>query len=66
MRYKPYQLDRNVSDFAEIWRDAERRRTEDISSDIDTLKTVGLFCAVGLLVSMIFALCGLDVNVDYF
>lgn len=66
MRYKPYQLGRDDRGVAKIWRDAQRRRAEDVSSDIDILWTIGLFCAVGLLVSMISALCGLDVNVDYF
>jgi hypothetical protein len=66
MRYEPYHLGRDETDFAEVWRNAQFRRADDVSSDIETLKTVGLFCAAGLLVSMIFALCGLDIDVDYF
>jgi hypothetical protein len=63
---EPYRIDRDQSDFAEIWRTAHHRRADDISSGIDTLKTLGLLSAAGLLLSMILALCGLDVNVDYF
>jgi hypothetical protein len=49
-------------DFAEIWRAAQRRRTDDIrESDVDILKTVAVFCGVGLLVSLFLAMFGLDI-----
>jgi hypothetical protein len=62
-----YRVGGDDSDFAEIWRIAQYRRADDISSDIETLKTLGLLCAAGLLLSIILALCGPPgVNVDYF
>ena len=49
-------------DFAEVWRAAQHRRTDDIvASDVDILKTVAVFCGIGLLVSLIFAVSGLDI-----
>jgi hypothetical protein len=45
----------NVMDFAELWRDAEHHRTDDVASDIDILKTIAVFCGVGLLVSLLLA-----------
>jgi hypothetical protein len=49
-------------DFAEVWRAAQHRRTDDIvASDVDILKTVAVFCGIGLLVSLIFAVAGLDI-----
>jgi hypothetical protein len=49
-----------VLDFAEIWRDAQHRRTEEISSDINNLKTVSVFSGVGLLVALVLASAGWD------
>jgi hypothetical protein len=49
-------------DFAEVWRAAQHRRTDDIAaSDVDILKTVAVFCGIGLLVSLIFAISSLDI-----
>jgi hypothetical protein len=49
-------------DFAEVWRAAQHRRTDDIAaSDVDILKTVTVFCVIGLLVSLIFAISSLDI-----
>jgi tRNA-binding EMAP/Myf-like protein len=49
-------------DFAEVWRAAQHRRTDDIAaSDVDILKTVTVFCGIGLLVSLIFAISSLDI-----
>jgi hypothetical protein len=48
-------------DFAEVWRAAQHRRTDDIAaSDVDILKTIGAFCGIGLLASLFFAILGLD------
>jgi hypothetical protein len=49
-------------DFAEVWRAAQLRRTDDIAaSDVDILKTIGAFCGVGLLISLFLAISGLDI-----
>jgi hypothetical protein len=49
-------------DFAEVWRAAQHRRTDDITaSDVDILKTIGALCGVGLLVSLFLAILGLDI-----
>jgi hypothetical protein len=49
-------------DFAEVWRAAQHRRSDDIAaSDVDILKTIGAFCGAGLLVSLAFAISGLDI-----
>ena len=37
-----------------------------ISPDLDILRTVAVFCGVGLFVSLILAICGLDLGVDFF
>jgi hypothetical protein len=37
-----------------------------ISPDVEILKTVAVFCGVGLFVSLILAICGLDLGVDLF
>jgi hypothetical protein len=55
-----------VMDFAEIWRSAEHRRTDDIVSDINTVKTIAVFCGVGLLVSLVLASYGLDLGSSFF
>jgi hypothetical protein len=55
-----------VLDFAEIWRDAQHRRTEEISSDINNLKTVSVFSCVGLLVSLVLASYGWELGSDFF
>jgi hypothetical protein len=55
-----------VMDFAAIWRGAQRRRTDDIASDIDILKTVAVFCGVGLLVSLLLTSYGLDLGSGFF
>jgi hypothetical protein len=48
--------------FAEVWRAAQHRRTDDIAtSDIDILKAIGAFCGVGLLASLFLAILGLDI-----
>jgi hypothetical protein len=49
-----------VMDFAEIWHGAQRRRTEEISADINNLKTISVFSGVGLLVSLVLASHGWD------
>jgi hypothetical protein len=49
MQHKRSQA--KVMDFPEIWHDAQHRRTDDIASDINNLKTVAMFSGVGLLVS---------------
>lgn len=35
-------------------------------TDFDALKTVGIFCAAGLFVSLLFATYGLDLSVGFF
>jgi hypothetical protein len=58
----PHDSNRAGLDFAEVWRAAQHRRTDDIAaSDVDILKTIGAFCGVGLLVSLFFAILGLDI-----
>ena len=37
-----------------------------ISPDVEILKTVAVFCGVGLFVSLILVICGLDLGVDFF
>jgi hypothetical protein len=54
-----------VMDFAHIWRDAQHRRTDDVGSDINILKTVGVFCGVSLVVSLVLASCGLDLGSNW-
>ncbi len=55
-----------ATDFADIRRDARMRRTDDISSDIDTLATVAIFCGTGLLVSLALASYGWDLGSGFF
>jgi hypothetical protein len=52
-------------DFAEIWRDAEHRRADDIASGINSLKTIALFSGVGLLFSVVLASYGLEWIPDF-
>jgi hypothetical protein len=48
--------------FAEVWRAAQHRRTDDIAmSDVDILKTIGAFCGVGLVASLFLAILGLNI-----
>jgi hypothetical protein len=57
-----YNSSRAGLDFAEVWRAAQHRRTEDIAaSDVDILKTIGAFCGIGLLASLFLAILGLDI-----
>lgn len=35
-------------------------------ADVDTLKTIGMFCGVGLLVSLMLASYGLDLSPGFF
>ena len=37
-----------------------------ISPDVDILKTVAVFCGIGLFVSLILASYGLDLGVEFF
>ena len=37
-----------------------------ISSDVDNLRTVALFCGTGLLVSVLLVSTGLDLSVGFF
>jgi hypothetical protein len=60
MQHKINQTE--VMDFAEIWRDAQHRRADDIASDIKILKTVAVFCGAGLLVSLLLVSHGLDLG----
>jgi hypothetical protein len=55
-----------VMDFAEIWHDAQHRRTGDIVSDINNLKTIAVFSGVGLLVSVVLASYGFDLGSSFF
>jgi hypothetical protein len=55
-----------VMDVAEIWRDAQHRRTDDIASDINNLKTIAVFSGVGLLVSVALASYGFDLGSSFF
>jgi hypothetical protein len=55
-----------VMDFAEIWYDAQHRRTDEIASDINNLKTVSVFSGVGLLVSVVLASYGFDLGSSFF
>jgi hypothetical protein len=55
-----------VMDFAEIWHGAQRRRTEEVSSDINNLKAVSVFSSVGLLVSLVLASYGWDWGSGFF
>jgi hypothetical protein len=58
----PHENNQAGLDFAEIWRAAQRRRTDDIrESDVDILKTIAVFCGAGLLVSLFLAMFGLDI-----
>jgi hypothetical protein len=59
----PHENKQAGLDFAEVWRAAQHRRTDDIAaSDIDILKAVAVFCGFGLLISLIFAISGLDIG----
>ncbi len=40
--------------------------TQVFSADFDSLKTVGLFCAAGLFVSLLFASYGMDLSAGFF
>jgi hypothetical protein len=42
------------------------RRLPASPSDIETLKTIGMFCGVGLLVSLMLASYGLDLSPGFF
>jgi hypothetical protein len=64
MRHESSQAE--VMDFAEIWHGAQHRRTEEITSDINNLKTVSLFSAVGLLASVELASHGWDLGSSFF
>jgi hypothetical protein len=58
------QNDRNQAglDFAEVWRAAQRRRSDDVAaSDADILKTVCVFCGAGLFVSLCPAIFPVDI-----
>jgi hypothetical protein len=55
-----------VMDFAEIWRDAQYRRADEIASDINNLKTVSVFSGFGLLVSVVLASYGWDLGSGFF
>jgi hypothetical protein len=55
-----------VMDFADIWRDAQLRRTNDIAYDINVLKAVGVFSGVGLLASLVLASYGWDLGSGFF
>jgi hypothetical protein len=55
-----------VMDFAEIWRDAQHRRTDEIASDINNLKTASVFSGFGLLVSAVLANYGWDLGSGIF
>jgi hypothetical protein len=58
----PHENNQAGLDFAEVWRAAQHRRTDDIAaSEVDILKTVAVFCGFGLLVSLILAVSGLDI-----
>jgi len=41
-------------------------RASGTNVDVDTLKTLLMFCGVGLTVSLIFASYGLDLSPDFF
>jgi hypothetical protein len=36
-----------------------------ISVDVDALKTVALFCAAGLFISLLVASCGVDISAGF-
>jgi hypothetical protein len=55
-----------VMDCAEIWRDAQHRRTDEITSDINNLETIAVFSGVGLLVSFVVAGYGFDLGSSFF
>jgi hypothetical protein len=42
------------------------RRLPASQVDIETLKTIGMFCGVGLLVSLMLASYGLDLSPGFF
>jgi hypothetical protein len=51
-------------DVVHVWRAAQHERSEDVgSSDVDILRTVAAFCGVGLLLSVLFVMFGLDMSV---
>jgi hypothetical protein len=54
-----------IMDLAEIWQGAQHRRTEDFASDINNLKTVSVFSGVGLLVSLVLASYGWDLDFGF-
>jgi hypothetical protein len=41
-------------------------RTLGYDFDVETLKTIAMFCAVGLFVSLLFASYGLDLSAGFF
>jgi hypothetical protein len=41
-------------------------RTTGINVDVETLKTVAIFCGIGLLVSLMSATYGLDLSPGFF
>jgi hypothetical protein len=51
------KYDAKVMNFAEIWHDAQHRRTDDIASDIDNLKMIYVLSGLRLLVSVVLASC---------
>jgi hypothetical protein len=64
MRHESSQA--KVMDFAEIWHGAQHRRTDEIASDINNLKTVAVFSGIGLLVSLVLASDGWDLGSGFF
>jgi len=41
-------------------------RASGTEVEVETLKTIAIFCGVGLLVSLLFATYGLDVSAGFF
>ena len=41
-------------------------RASGMEVEVETLKTIAMFCGVGLFVSLLFATCGLDLSAGFF
>jgi len=41
-------------------------RASGTEGEVETLKTIAMFCGVGLLVSLLFASYGLDLGAEFF
>jgi hypothetical protein len=72
---EPFCVNRDQFSTAEaLWGDSQMtaiarvlaRRLPASQAEIETLKTIGMFCGVGLLVSLMLASYGLDLSPGFF